>query len=607
MVARTLALLLTTILMTNPLTADAQIQDASLPEPIRHTLRFPAPQTNRLEVTSVVPTAQQPDVELMMAVWTPGSYLIREYARNVEGIRAASPDGRQLTVVKSAKNRWRIATGGAASVTVTYQLYAREMTPRHNWVDASFAILNGAPTFMAIAGDLGRPHEVTIVPAVGWARSMTALPEVHGSAHTYRASDFDMLVDSPILVGNPDVQQFRVDGKTHYLVTEGAAGQFDGARAAGDLEKVVTEHRKMWGSLPFDQYVFFNVMTMPQGQGGGALEHAASVLMFNDRFAMRTRQGYVAWLELASHEFFHVWNIKRLRPVELGPFDYENEVLTRSLWIAEGVTDYYGDLLVRRAGFATEDEYLQAVSAKIEEVQNTPGRLMQSAEQSSLDAWIRQYRPDENSINVSVSYYTKGHVIGLLLDARVRALTGGARSLDDVMRLAFARYGGAKGFTPDQFRAVAEEVAGQSLQPFWQAAIEGTVELDYTEVLSTFGLRFRDAPVSGGRWLGVLTRNDAGRLVVAQVRSDGPAFLAGLNVDDEIVGVDEMRVRADRFDGRLAQYNAGDRVTLLIVRRDQLMRVPVTLAAEPGRRWRLEPLPSQTEPQRRHLSSWLGI
>jgi predicted metalloprotease with PDZ domain len=593
--------------MTNALHPDAQTADTQPPAPVRHTLRFPAPQTNRLDVSSVVPTGQRADVELMMAVWTPGSYLVREYARNVEGLKAVGPDGRPLTVVKSSKNRWRIATGGAASVTVSYQLYAHEMTPRHNWVDASFALVNGAPTFMTMAGDVSRPHEVTIVPAAGWARSMTALPEVRGSAHTYRASNFDMLVDSPILVGNPGVQEFHVDGKALYLVTEGAAGQFDEARAARDLETLVAEHRKMWGSLPFEKYVFFNMLMLPQGQGGGALEHASSVLMFNDRSATRTRQTYGAWLELASHEFFHVWNIKRLRPVELGPFDYENEVLTRSLWIAEGVTDYYGDLLVRRAGFTTRDEYLQAVSGKIEEVQNTPGRLLQSAEQASLDAWIRQYRPDENSINVSISYYTKGHVIGLVLDAKIRALTSGARSLDDVMRAAFTRYSGAKGYTPAEFRAVAEEVAGASLEAFWQVAVEGTSELDYSDVHSTFGLRFRDAPSNGGRWLGIATRNDAGRLVVAQVRSDGPSFQAGLNVDDEILGVDDVRVRADRFDARLAQYNAGDRVTLLIVRRDQVMRVPVTLAAEPGRRWRLEPLPAQTEMQRKHVSSWLGL
>ncbi|MEQ1757706.1 MAG: PDZ domain-containing protein [Vicinamibacterales bacterium] len=606
MVARTLALLLIAFLMTNISVSDAQTS-SSQSEPIRHTLRFPAPQTNRFEVSSVVPTAGRGEIEVMMAVWTPGSYLVREYARNVENITATDRDGRSVGVVKSAKNRWRITTGGGATVTISYRLYAREMTPRHNWVDVSFAMINGAPTFMTIAGDLARSHEVTVAPAPGWSRSITSLPPVDGRAHTYRAADFDTLVDSPILVGNPDVHEFQVDGKTHYLATEGADGLFDGARAIRDLERLVNEHRKVWGSLPFDRYVFFNLLTLPPGQGGGALEHGSSVLMLGDKFAMRARPAYTNWLELASHEFFHVWNVKRLRPVELGPFDYESEVLTRSLWIAEGITDYYGDLLVRRAGFTTSEEYLQALSGKIEEVQNTPGRLLQSVEQSSLDAWIRQYRPDENSINVSISYYTKGHVLGFLLDARIRAITSGAKSLDDVMRLAFRRHSGARGYTPTEFLATAEEVAGASLKPFWQAAIEGTAELDYTDALSTLGLRFRDVPANGGRWLGIATRNDAGRLVVAQVRSDGPAFLAGLNVDDELLGVDDVRVRPERFDARLGQFNAGDRVTLLVVRRDQLLRIPVTLAAPPVARWRLEPVAPPSDIQRRAAAGWLGL
>ena len=375
-----------------------------------------------------------------------------------------------------------------------------------------------------------------------------------------------------------------------------------------DLAKVVETNRAMWGDLPFDRYVFFNLLMLPPGQGGGALEHASSVVMIAERGVTKARQSYVTWLELASHEFFHAWNIKRLRPVELGPFDYERENHTRSLWLAEGVTDYYGDLAVHRAGLSTADEYLQGLSSKIDEIQSTPGRLVQSVAQASFDAWIRFYRPDENSANVSISYYTKGHVIGLLLDARIRALTGGARSLDDVMRLAYARYSGAKGYTPEEFRAVAEEVAGASLQEFWARAIEGTAELDYAEALETFGLRFRSPDGNGGRraWLGVGLRNDAGRLLVSQVRRDTPGAAAGLNVDDEILAIDDVRVRADRIDARLAQYSAGDKVTLLVARREQMLELPLTFGAEPERRWRLELTPTPTDAQRQARQSWAG-
>src|SRR5882762_8416542 len=400
--------------MMHAATAGAQ----SAPEPIRYTLSFPAPQTHYVEVTAAVPTGRRADVELMMAVWTPGSYLVREYARNVEAVTASGPDGRALDVDKSKKNHWRIATGGAPTITVKYRLYCREMSVRTNWVENDFALLNGAPTFITLADLAPRPHEVVITPASGWKRSITALPAMAG----------------------------------------GEGGVFDGARAAKDLEAVVKEDRRLWGSLPYDRYIFFNMIT----ESGGGLEHKNSTVLMTNRWSTRTRRAYLAWLQLASHEYFHAWNVKRLRPAELGPFDYENENITRSLWIAEGFTDYYAELQVHRAGLQTRDEYLEDLSNTIELLQTTPGRLVQSAEMASFDAWIKYYRPDENTNNTSVSYYTKGTVIAFLLDAKIRKATSGAKSLDDVMRVAYQKFAGPKGYTPEQFRAVAEDVAGTS-------------------------------------------------------------------------------------------------------------------------------------------------
>jgi predicted metalloprotease with PDZ domain len=462
------------------------------------------------------------------------------------------------------------------------------MGVRSNWVEAAFAMLNGAPTFITLADAAPRPHEVTIAPAAGWKRVMTGLPGGR-SPNTFVAPDFDTLVDSPIAIGNPDVHEFTVDGKHHYLVNTPAAPTFDGARAAKDLGRLVEEQRKMWGFLPYDKYLFLNMIT----EAGGGLEHRNSTLLMTNRWTTRTRKAYVSWLELCSHEYFHAWNVKRLRPIELGPFDYQSEVYTRSLWIAEGFTDYYGELLVHRAGLSTRDEYLEALSNQIEALQTTPGRLVQSAAGASYDAWIKQYRPDENSPNVSISYYTKGAVIAFLLDGKIRTATSGAKSLDDVMRAAYEKYSGARGYTPEQFRRVAEEVSGVDLKAFWDVAVEGTGELDYTEALQAFGLRFKDvsAPTAdkpAKAWLGATTRNDAGRLVVSQVRRGTPGYEAGLNVDDEILAFDDYRVRADRLDNRLEQYRPGDEVTLLVSRREQLMKLEVKLGAEPARTWRLE-------------------
>jgi predicted metalloprotease with PDZ domain len=363
----------------------------------------------------------------------------------------------------------------------------------------------------------------------------------------------------------------------------------------------VRETSRFWGSLPYDRYLFLNVIT----EASGGLEHLNSTVLMTSRWTTRSRGAYLGWLALATHELFHAWNVKRLRPVELGPFDYEQEVRTPSLWIAEGITDYYADLILHRAGLAPREEFLSSLSSKIDDLQGTPGRQVQSAEQASLDAWIKYYRPDENTPNTAISYYTKGAVLGFLLDARIRRATGGARSLDDVMRAAYARYSGDRGYTADQFRAVAEEVAGTSLEPFWASYVRGTSELDYREALETFGLRFRQSGSSGRPLLGVTTRNDAGRLVVSQVRRDTPAHAAGLNVDDEILAMDEFRVRADRFDSRVDQYRPGDRVSILIARREQLMRIEVTLGEQPARAWRLDMNPSASEESVRHRDRWL--
>ena len=567
--------------------------------PIRYTLTFPAPQTHYVEVAAAIPTRGRAEIELMMAVWTPGSYLVREFERNVEAVNA-SAGGRQLAITKSDKNRWRVATGGAPTVDLKYRVYGREMSVRTNWIEAGFALLNGAPTFITLADGLETPHDVTIVPATGWKRSLTGLPDAGGDHH-YLAPDFDTLVDSPIVLGNPSVYEFTVDGKRHLLVDEGEGGVFDGAQAAKDLEAVVRENLRLWGSLPYDKYLFLNMIT----EAGGGLEHKNSTVIMTSRWATRARGTYLAWLDTASHEYFHAWNVKRLRPVELGPFNYEKENPTRSLWIAEGVTDYYGALNLHRAGLSSREEFLEMISANIAELQTTPGRRVQSAEQASFDAWIKYYRPDENSGNTSISYYTKGAVLGFLLDARIRKATNGAKGLDDVMRLAFQRYAGATGYTPADFRAVAEEVAGTSLKAFWETAVEGTAELDYAEALDTLGLRFRGAASPQRPWLGVTTRNDGGRLLVSQVRRDGPSSAAGLNVDDEILAINDYRVRADRLDDRLQLYRPGERVTLLIARREQLMRLEIALDREPAREWRLEVSPSVTAQQTQQLERWL--
>jgi len=566
--------------------------------PIEYRVRIPAPQNHYVEVEARVPTSGQPRVELMMAVWT--QYVIREYAKNVEAVTATTAAGQPLAIEKSRKNRWRIETGGADPVIVSYRVYCHVMSVQDDWVDGEFALLNGAPTFLTLAEHAARPHEVRLILPGAWKTSMTGMPAAPG-AHHYRAADYETLVDSPIVAGNPDIHEFTVEGKHHYLVDIGGDGVFDGARAAAGLTRIVQADARLWGSLPYDQYLFLNLLT---GHGGG-MEHSNSTTLMSDRWGTRTPENYLRWLDLASHEFFHAWNVKRLRPAELLPGEYETEPYTESLGIAEGFTSYYGPLMVWRAGLSTDEELLANLSRMIRELETTAGRRVQSLSMSSFDTWIKFYHPDENSVNTAVSYYTKGAVAAFLLDAHVRAVTGGARSLDDVMRLALERNPVERGFTPADFRAAASAVAGADLGPWFTAVFDSTEDLDYREALHWFGLRFSSEAAGQRAWLGAETQVEDGRLTITVVPRETPAAEAGLDTGDEIVGFGDFRVRPDEWEHELSNYRPGDRLSLLIARRGRLLHVDVTLGREPDRGWILGLDPESTAEQIARRAAWL--
>lgn len=601
----------------------AGLHGADMPEPISYTLSFPAPQTHYLEVEARVPADGQPAIDLVMAVWTPGSYLIREFSRNVEGLTATTEAGEALKAEKTSKNHWRVETHGAPRVVVRYRVYCREMSVRTSFVDSGFALVNAAAAFLTRAGAEGRPHDVRVVPPPEWKVVASPLPAVDGEAggHTFRAASFDILVDSPLYAGNAAVHSFDAGGRPVLLVTEGEDGTiWDGPRSAADAAKIFAEQIAFWGGAPFQRYVVFNLLT----EAGGGLEHRDSCTLMSSRWKARTREGYLDWLGLVSHELFHAWNGKRLRPVELGPFDFEAENYTRSLWVVEGFTSYYGDLLVHRAGFSTRKEILKELSKTIETLQTTPARKVQALDDASFDAWIKFYRRDENTPNSATSYYTKGSVVGFLLDAHIRRATGGRKSLDDALRLAYQRFSGDRGFRPDELRHTFEEVAGVGLGDWLARAVDTTAELDYGEALDWYGLRFAESDPDKGEkadkadkkadpeaaelpagWLGAETEVQSGRLVVTVVKRETPAYEAGVNVGDEILAIGDYRVPPDGLEARLKNYRPGEKATLLVARRERLTRLPVTFGEKIKGRWKLEPLSTATDEQKAHLDALL--
>lgn len=586
----------------------------SAQEPVRYTVRFPAPQTHYLEVTASIP-AGKPEIEIYLPVWTPGSYLVREYSRHIDHFQAKTPSGDALVWQKTRKNRWKIQTRGAGRIEAVYQVYARENSVQGNWVDAGFAMLNGAPNFVTLVGAEKRPYEVKLELPASWKLSISGMEKKPGEPNTYLAKDYDQLVDSPIYAGSGPVHEFTAAGRKHFLVNEGEGPMWDGPASSQDVAKLVEENAKLWNGLPYDFYVFFNMLL----ETGGGLEHKNSTWMNGSKWAYGNtevpapgsdaprRANRLGWLGLVSHEYFHLWNVKRLRPVELGPFDYENEVYTKSLWLAEGVTSYYGGLNVRRAKLSTTDQYLQELSGAIRSLQTTPGRLALPVESSSYDAWIRLYRPDENTGNTAISYYTKGELVGLLLDAKIRKVTNDAKSLDDVMRLAFQRYSGAHGYTPAQFRAVASEVAGQKLDEWFVKTLDSTDELDYGEFLDWYGLRFKPAGDKAKKRIntGISVRNDGGRLVVSSLKTGTSGYASGVNADDEIIAVNGYRVRPEQWPARLESYKAEGKVELTVARREKLITVALPLVEELPEAWTLEVNPQATDAQKAHLRAWV--
>ena len=339
--------------------------------------------------------------------------------------------------------------------------------------------------------------------------------------------------------------------------------------------------------------------------------------MMISRWYYRDREKYVRWLGLASHEFFHTWNVRRLRPKPLVAYDYENEVYLRSLWIAEGITSYYDDLQLARCGLISQKEYLETVSKQIETLQTTPGRNIQSLSDSSHDTWIKLYRPNENSGNSQVSYYNKGAVAAFLLDAEIRSATDGRTSLDDVMRILYERHVGDVGYSQSDFRSIVAEASGKDLSAWFEHYIDGVDEFDYSNSLDWYGLQFQTPkttkpegdtkPAEPGKkaWAGLATEDSSGRLVVTKVLRDSPAFQAGLNVDDEILAIDDYRVTAKQWTDRIKQYQPGDSVGVLIARRERLSTFRLVLGEEPAKTWKLSVIEKPTDDQKHRLADWL--
>jgi predicted metalloprotease with PDZ domain len=578
---------------------------------IAYTISMSKPYTHLLEVeVRVKPQRLQQSIDLVMPVWTPGSYYVREFERHVQGFAAKTSDGVPRRWRKVNKNTWRVDTDGAKEIVATYSVYANELTVRTNELNDNHAFWNNAAVLMYPEGRLRSPSTLRVVPFGDWAIA-TGLSPLEGQLNTFRAENFDTLYDSPFEVGNFKTLSFEVKNIPHRIVINGD-GNYDADRMQRDVAKIVEAASELFGGqFPYRNYTFILNLRQP---GGGGLEHVNSTALIWSPFGFRPETNYLDFLSLVAHEHFHAWNVKTIRPDALGPFDYTQENYTTLLWVAEGITDYYEEVIMRRAGLLTDKQFLNINAAGIQDLQNRPGRFETSVEEASFDAWIKYYRQDENSVNNQISYYDKGALVGLLLDLEIRKASNGERSLNDVMRYLNEEYAKKRrNFSPADFQRAAERAAGASLESFFVKYVRGRDELDYNAALFAVGLKLdttgessSTSPLAERAYFGATLAQVSDRLMVRNVRAGTPAYTQGINFDDHIVALDGWRVSLDTWDARLSEKKPGDKITLTIFRKDKIRTVEITLGGRIVAPYRIVPVASPNADQQRLYQGWLG-
>ena len=581
------------------------VKTAAVVPDISYVVSMPKPSNHLLQVEIRVKWAQLPDkTELKMPVWTPGSYLVREYARHVQDFTVKNAAGSGLPWSKTNKNTWQVETKGEKEIVVAYSVYANELTVRTNELNDEHAFWNNAALLLFIKGQLAAPSLVRVQPFGNW-KVATGLPPVAGQTNTFRAENYDILYDSPFEVSDYKEIKFTVLGKPHRYVVTGE-GNYDLQRMADDTTKIIEEASKIFGDLPYNDYTFIVNL-----RGGGGLEHLNSTALQFNRWGFKPDSRYKSFLGLVAHEYFHVWNVKRIKPDVLGPFDYENENYTRLLWVAEGATAYYEGILMRRAGLISDKEFLNTKVAQITQLQEKPGRLEMSLEEASFDAWIKYYRPDENAINSQVSYYDKGEIVNMLLDITIRTSSAGAKSLDDVMRYLYNEYAKkGRNYTPEDFQKAAEMAAGKSLDEFFAKYVRGTDEIDYASIFRGIGIEFGASNTGPGRsYIGANMADEAGRLMIRTVPAGTPAYEQGLNTGDQIVAVDGNRASLTFLSGYINERKPGDTVKLTVFRHDRLREIPFVLGEDDSPSYELstvaEPTPEQQKLYQQYLQAEL--
>ena len=587
-------------------------------DPLHYELRFERPNTHLMDVTIHAAALEGPSVEFAMPDWAPGSYYLENYSANVQAFRAVGPDGKELSWRKTDSQTWRVELGGANAVTVSYQVFGDTLRNNQAQYNERHAFIGGPSVWMYLVGGKERAVELTIAVPTGW-KVATGMERT--SDHTFRAADYNWFADAPLELSDFAEKDFQVLGTTYHVIVHDVEGQKDFSKFTQDAQKFVETIVPMFSSVtgaeqaaPFKDYWFlFHVWP----NTGGGLEHLNSTqINFSkgwDADAPAPGYGtqYNMKLFVTAHEFFHAWNVKRLRPLPLGPFDYSQMVHTPSLWISEGLTSYYGELALERAGLITPQQYLDEMSYTITNFEQNPGRRERSIEDTSWDTWFNGDSVIQlnNLKNTNYSYYDGGQIMGHILDFAIRQDTKNQKSLDDWMRLLYSRYALPKpGFQPDDAVKAASEVAGVDVSEIFSKYISGKEPIPYEKYFAYAGIDVEKKLEPEKPWLGVShSKSDDGYAKITNVVTGGSAEAAGLDRDDVVIGIDGSIVDEDAFNETILEHKTGDTLHVTVIRLGEIKEIPVTLIASPYPAYKLKPMENPTDQQKAIYNSWMGI
>ncbi|MEL6328999.1 MAG: M61 family peptidase [Planctomycetota bacterium] len=577
------------------LSASAFAQDAA----VRYRVILDKPQTQLVTIEMEAPAGDGATLDFHMPVWRPGRYGFVDASGTIRSITFEDGRGRELAWTKPRRSTWRVETGDARAVRVRYELFADSLNDRTRHVDETHAFLSGSAVFLYTDTLRGESLEVEIDRPRGW-KVATGL-EPHGRKRdTWVAPDYDILVDSPIEVGLHEVISFVVDGARHEIVLWGdLPDDLREDRFRADFRAIVEEQARVFGGLPYERYVFLTHV----GEGfGGGTEHWNSTIMQTRPSIFTDDDRWESFLGLVSHELFHTWNVKRLRPAGIAPYDYQNENMTSLLWVAEGTTSYYDDLTLARAGLVSVDDYLRSLSRSIDGYRRNPGRFVQPLAMSSLDAWTKFTRRSNDTANTTVSFYRKGALVSLMMDVRLLEATGNAVTMDDLMRRLYETKPLERGgFRPEDMIDAARSMAGLDLTGFFRDYVDGVEELDLESAFALVGIELAldDPDAEDEADLGLRLRGGT----VSSVVNPGPSANAGMLPGDELVAVEGVRFGS----GVLDAFEPGDGVTVTFFRRGRLLEREIELRGVSPARWRLSLVDEPTDSQRAAFEAWMRL